>query len=174
MNSEETFVSRPGRRAHDPIMIKQFLCDYARTMKVLIVNMFNDADGCYDRIRHNIMAIAMQKRGCNKNVIEMVMAVLITMGHHVKCSTGVSEEFFTFTDLWRPAITYCTPVANLTKSQCDKIQSPFYQVLLSMMGFNRHMPRAVIFGPKRYGGRGIMDLYTETNIQHIDTITRHL
>ena len=75
---------------------------------------------------------------------------------------------------WRPAITYCTPVANLTKSQCDKIQSPFYQVLLPMMGFNRHMPRAVIFGPKWYGGRGIMDLYTETNIQHIDTITRHL
>ena len=75
---------------------------------------------------------------------------------------------------WRPAITYCSPAANFTKQQCDRIQSPFYQVLLPMMGFNRHMPRAVIFGPKRYGGRGMMDLYTETGVQHIETITRHL
>ena len=50
MNSEQTFGSRPGRRAQDPIMINQFLCDYAHTMKVPIANMFNDADGCYDRI----------------------------------------------------------------------------------------------------------------------------
>ena len=82
-------------------MINQFLCDYARIMKVPIVNMFNDADGCYNRIRHNIMTIAMRKRGCDKNVIEMVMAVLIAMRHHVKCSTGVSAESFTFTDLLR-------------------------------------------------------------------------
>lgn len=55
-------------------------------MKTPIVNMFNDADGCYDRIRHNVMAIALRKRGCNKNVIETIMAVLIVMKHHVKCS----------------------------------------------------------------------------------------
>lgn len=52
-------------------------------MKTPIVNMFNDADGCYDRIRHNVMAIALRKRGCNKNVIETIMAVLIAMKHHV-------------------------------------------------------------------------------------------
>ena len=101
MNSEQTFGSRPGRRAQDPIMINQFLCDYARLMKTPIVNMFNDADGCYDRIRHNIMAIALRKRGCDRNVIEMVMAVLLAMKHHVKCSVGVSEEFFAFTELLR-------------------------------------------------------------------------
>ena len=33
---------------------------------------------------------------------------------------------------------------------------------------------AVIFGPKQYGGRGIIDLYTETCVQHIETLTRHI
>ncbi len=43
-----------------------------------------------------------------------------------------------------------------------------------MMGFNRHTPQAVVFGPKYYGGRGIMNLYTETGIQQIETITCHV
>lgn len=41
--------------------------------------MFNNADGCYDHIRHNIMAIALQKQGCDKTVIEMVMGVLLAI-----------------------------------------------------------------------------------------------
>lgn len=63
-----------------------------------IVNMFNDSDGYYDRIQHNVMTITFCKRGCDKTVIEMVMGALLAMHHHVKCSVGISTEFFTWTE----------------------------------------------------------------------------
>lgn len=133
-------------------------------MKILIVNMFNDTDGCYNRIRHNIMAITMQKRGCNRNVIETVIAVLLAMKHHVKCSVGVSEEFFQFDDLlrirgsgqgsghgligWHVIMEIIIEaLTNLEGHGVDITSPSSVQILLSILGFVDDNQLISIFNP---------------------------
>ena len=63
-----------------------------------------------------------------------------------------------YRERWIPSIGYCLPITQFSSSQCHKIQSSFYQALLPRMGFNRHIPKAVRFGPKKFNGKGLVDL----------------
>ena len=42
------------------------------------------------------------------------------------------------------------------------------------MGLNRNTPKAIIHGPREFGGCGIFDIYTEQAIQHIRQTQKHL
>ena len=55
------------------------------------------------------------------------------------------------------SIGYCLPITQFTDAQCDKIQQPGYNAILPKLGFNRHFPRAVIFGPAKYQGKQMID-----------------
>ncbi|GFH57255.1 hypothetical protein CTEN210_13731 [Chaetoceros tenuissimus] len=42
------------------------------------------------------------------------------------------------------------------------------------MGFNRHMPRAVVFGPMQYGGIAMIDIETEQLASHLESLVKDL
>ena len=52
--------------------------------------------------------------------------------------------------------------------------SPIYQALLPALGYNRHTPHAVVYGPHRYGGDARHHLDTEQGTQHIRRFMGHL
>ena len=62
---------------------------------------------------------------------------------------------------YKPALTYPLHHTLFTDSQCNSIQSSVINAILPKMGFNRHMPWAVIFSPKLYGGSGLADAKVE-------------
>ena len=62
---------------------------------------------------------------------------------------------------------YFLPITTFSKKQCHLIQSKMYQALLPKLGYNRHMPLTVVFGPRKYGGIGIFNFYTEQLIEHL-------
>ena len=62
---------------------------------------------------------------------------------------------------------YFLPITTFSKQQCIKIQSQIHQALLPKVGFSRHMPLTVVFGPRIFGGIGFFDLYTEQVIEHL-------
>ena len=89
-------------------------------------------------------------------------------------ATKISTSPFTRTDAeiiynerWIPSIGYCLPVTQFTHDQCNKIMVPFYASLLPKMGFNRHIPLAIRYGPKKYNGKGLTHLYTHQFLQHL-------
>jgi hypothetical protein len=75
---------------------------------------------------------------------------------------------------FKPAVGYCLPVTTFSDKQCNNIQSPFYQVALPKSGMNRHMPKAVIHRPTRYGGLNYMDLATEQIASHVSHLIGNL
>ena len=75
----------------------------------------------------------------------------------------VNQVYYT---RYKPSVGYCLPITTFTDNECNKIQSQFYKVALPKMGMNRHMPRAVIYGPRRYGGLEYTDMATEQISQH--------
>ena len=69
-----------------------------------------------------------------------------------------------------PSIFYCLPITYFTAAQCNKIQGPFMTALLPKLRINRHMKRAIIWGPRKYGGLGFKHMHTEqllTTVRHI-------
>jgi protein-arginine kinase activator protein McsA len=64
----QAFGSIPGRTAHDVLITLQLIYDNARLNKSVMASMFNDAAGCYDRIRPLLSSICMQKYGCPESI----------------------------------------------------------------------------------------------------------
>ena len=46
--------------------------------------------------------------------------------------------------------------------------------ILPAMGFHRRTPRSILYGPRRYGGQSLMNLYTEQGISGIKTLIGQL
>ena len=62
-----------------------------------------------------------------------------------------------YRERWISSIGYCLPITQFTEKQCEKIQQSGYSAILPKLGFNRHFPRAVIFGPSKYQGKQLID-----------------
>ena len=61
---------------------------------------------------------------------------------------------------WIASVGYCLPVTQFSAKQCADIQKPWYNAILPKMGFNRHIKRAVIFGPIKFQGKQLTDYGT--------------
>ena len=69
--------------------------------------------------------------------------------------------------MWFPSLAYGLGTTNLSYKQLDTIQQPIVHHILPAMGYNRHFPRAVVYGSPRFGGLNFKHLYTEQGTQHV-------
>ena len=72
-----------------------------------------------------------------------------------------------YRERWLPSVGYCLPITQFDDKQCKAIQMPFFNSVLPKMGFNRHFPRAVIFGPKELQGKQMKDYATYQYTSHL-------
>ena len=73
-----------------------------------------------------------------------------------------------YMERWISSVGYCLPITQFNNKQCDEIQRPFYNAILPKMGFNRHFPRAVIFGPKQPHGKQMTNYETVQYVSHLE------
>ena len=52
-----------------------------------------------------------------------------------------------YQERWVPSVGYCLPVTQFSLEQCEELMVPFYAAMLPKMGFNRHLPRELRYGP---------------------------
>lgn len=88
INRTQNYGSRSGRVTRDALNITKLIYDIARSDKVTMISIFNNAEGCYDRIRYNLMTI-----GCPDKVALCHARVLNQMKHFVQTTAGISEAF---------------------------------------------------------------------------------
>lgn len=62
---------------------------------------------------------------------------------------------------YKLAIKYALQHTRFAPRQCDDLQKPVVNAILPKMGFNRKMPRAVVYGPRALGGMEFIHLETE-------------
>ena len=84
------------------------------------------------------------------------------------------EAFLIYQARYKPMIQYCMPVTQFTTEELHNIQRKFIYLLLPKLGINRHCPREVVYGPVKYGGRGLMDTRLEQPIIHLKTTIGHM
>lgn len=68
---------------------------------------------------------------------------------------------------WQSRISFYLPLTTFSFSQCERLQGIMYSALLPQMGYNRHIPKVVRHGPKHLGGLGLIHMYTEQGIKHL-------
>lgn len=71
-------------------------------------------------------------------------------------------------------IKYCLPKAHFDKHQCCQITTIVEQAIFPKLGFNRHIPKVVLYGPKTHGGKLLMNIHTEQTILHLETFMTHI
>ena len=77
------------------------------------------------------------------------------------------EATIAYQSRWLSVVGFYTPITCFTRRQCEKLQVPIYQAILPKMGYNRHIPLAIRYKPAKYGGTGLVHVYTEQVIKHL-------
>ena len=62
----------------------------------------------------------------------------------------------------------------LRRQDWDNILRPCTSGMISKMGFNSHTSRAIVFGPRRYGGIGLVHGYAKQGSERISHLLTHL
>ena len=75
---------------------------------------------------------------------------------------------------WQSRISFYLPLTSFTKQECEHLMAAIYPAMLSKMGYNCHIPKVVRYGPKRYGGAGMIHMYTEQGLKHLQHLLGNL
>ena len=84
------------------------------------------------------------------------------------------EAHLAYQTRYKPISTYPYPVTSFTSSELEAIQKCCIPLLLPKLGINRNMPRCVVFGPRKIGGRQIIDQKIEQPTLHFKTTLGHM
>jgi hypothetical protein len=103
---------------------------------------------------------------------------------HKKChdmSTTLNQTYFNandanqgYTTVFAPSVKYVLPVTSICLNKLRNIQKSSVSSILSRLGYNKHMPRSVVFASKARGGIGLLNLPTEQGVSQIQLLISHL
>lgn len=71
------------------------------------------------------------------------------------------------------SLGYPLAAVCLSESQCDKIMQPVLKAALPKMGINRNTTRVYIYGPTKYQGLEIPNLYTDLGVARLQLLLIH-
>ena len=89
--NETTFGSIPGKDPAEAMKALQYLYDNHRILKKDLIVVFNDAAGCYDRIRPNQAELCSRRVGCSVDILKTRTAIQNNMKHYIRTRTGISK-----------------------------------------------------------------------------------
>ena len=75
------------------------------------------------------------------------------------------ESRLFYHSFYLPSLRYNLTIGTFTHEQLDPIQQSILQILLPRLGFNKNMPKEVVYGPTRAGGIGFVPLFVEQSTQ---------
>ena len=89
--NDHAYGSIPGRDTLEALKALQYLYENHRLLKKDMIVIFNDAAGCYDRIRPNQAEICSRRVGCPISLAKTHTRIQTEMTHHIKTASGISK-----------------------------------------------------------------------------------
>jgi len=90
------------------------------------------------------------------------------------CPFTQKEAEAVYTTIFLPTITYPFPATTLSAADLEKAQSMTMPTIISHMGYNCNMPKAVIYAPSTHGGIGLKHLHNEQGLQKVLQVIKHM
>jgi hypothetical protein len=79
-----------------------------------------------------------------------------------------------YSTMYMPAMLDGLPAMSYSNKTLTELQSNAVSKFLPAMGFERCFPRAIVYGPRLYGGLNVGHLYTESTISKILCLLSHV
>lgn len=86
------YGARPGRTAHDPVGIEEFVSEITRLSRKPCIKNAEDATACYDRIIPGVGNLASRSFGMHRSVALVQGETLEDVRYHLKTKMGVTDE----------------------------------------------------------------------------------
>ena len=83
------------------------------------------------------------------------------------------EALTAYESIWLPSLSYGLGTTNLSFDELNHLQKPIINHLLPILGYNRHFPRAVVYGSRHFGGLGLKHLYVIQGVKHITNFIKY-
>jgi len=90
------------------------------------------------------------------------------------CPLTRQEAEFVYQTIFLPTITYPLPATTLPESILEQDQSKTTPIILSKMGYNKNMPKAIVYAPSTHGRLRLKHLHTEQGLQKVLQVLKHL
>jgi hypothetical protein len=85
-----------------------------------------------------------------------------------------TEAMLAYQACWIPAVGYSLSTTTMSDKHLRSIQAQATSSFLQKLGFNKHFPRPVAFGPRELGGLELRDLSVEQGISQVISLMQHL
>ena len=116
----DTYGSRTGKTATEAVINLQMIFDDSRLWeKKTFAMLFNNAEGCYNRIAPLLAEIALHLLGCPKEIAKTNTVTLQNMKHYIKTAAGICPGYIKYdkkevTELVDGAIKFITGLVGGT------------------------------------------------------------
>jgi hypothetical protein len=112
--------------------------------------------------------------GSQEEQMEALLAKVLRWADRIRSGRLTHHEaWFSLILCMMKTLEYPLMATSLSKSQCDTIMKPILDAGLSALGFNCKMTRAVVYGPRRFQGVGIPNLWTLQGILKLRLAVAH-
>ena len=113
--------------------------------------------------------------GNTKEQVEILTKMAKKWAHNItKSYLSPHEALTAYVQVLFPALVYPVAVMPLTEAECDKIVQPAIKALLSRINMPLTTARTLLYGPSRYGGLELPNLYVHGNTLKIMILMGHL
>lgn len=92
----------------------------------------------------------------------------------IPSSVSRKEAYWAYLLFFKLKVGYFFPAISFTQTECNSIQAPALCGTLSKLHLNRNTARAIIFGPPKYGGLNLPDLYALRSAGQLTLLLRHI
>ncbi len=102
---------------------------------------------------HKTLGVWLAPNGDDSAQADYLRSKAATTAHLIISSNFTkSDTFLAYHCCWIPSICYSLGTSAMDSKTLKSVQGPATSVFLQKMGFNKHFPRAVAFGPSEMGG----------------------
>jgi hypothetical protein len=91
----------------------------------------------------------------------------------IKCNLSANDALQGYRSVFLPGIKYALTAASIPSNDLTKAQSLIAQTVLPLLGYNRHIPLAIVYASPCVGGIGLQDLHLEQGILHTIFLIGH-
>ena len=76
--------------------------------------------------------------------------------------------------IYLPSVLYSFPTNSISSHKLRKLDSQTVRLILPKLGYNRNTAKAIVYGPKQFGGIDLRSLCDEQGLAKLEHLVKHL
>ena len=133
-------------------------------MRALSTNVARKMLGCYNDITGTNTA---SFKSIQQNAMKKATKLFNSSLDH-RCA------FRYYHSIYLPSVLYSFPTNSISSHKLRKLDSQTVRLILPKLGYNRNTAKAIVYGPKQFGGIDLRSLCDKQGLAKLEHLVKHL